>query len=95
MQFKSRGTLSLWIGRQRRGNQFETIVEPRRNTVHRSNESAGSSADHTQPETPVCWSVAFGFAVMSRVSFNPVLTSVGSRVDPRPNCEVINVLLAA
>jgi hypothetical protein len=47
MQFQSPGAASLGIRRQSRGNQLKTIVEPRRNAVNRSNESARSAADHT------------------------------------------------
>jgi hypothetical protein len=47
MQVPSRSATPLRIGRQCRSNQFETIIEPRRNPVHRSNESARSSADHS------------------------------------------------
>jgi hypothetical protein len=47
MELQRPGAGALGTRGQRGGNQFETIVEPRRNTVNRSNERARSTTDHT------------------------------------------------
>ena len=54
MQFQRCSAASLGIGGQRRRHQLKMIIHPRRNAVYRSNERPRPTADHPQPQPPLC-----------------------------------------
>jgi hypothetical protein len=53
---------TLWIRRQRTRDQFEPIIEPRRNPMHRADKRALPAADHAEPESSL-WHRSHSFAI--------------------------------
>ncbi len=60
--FGSARLRALRIGRQRARHQFEPIVEPRRDSMHRADKRALPAADHAEPESSL-WHRSHSLAI--------------------------------
>ncbi len=48
-ELASRGRCALWVGRERPGDEFVFIIDPRRNAMHIADKCALPAADHAEP----------------------------------------------